>query len=64
MKIKILVYAIEDDITDISRGFTIKHALLVIVYIYVTGEMDPSDGSVMPGPNLTSGMEPGKNTNI
>ena len=33
--------------------------------IYVTGEMDPSSGSVPPGPNLTSsGIELGMNTNI
>ena len=32
--------------------------------IYVTGEMDPSVGSVSPGPNLTGGMEPRMNVNI
>ena len=26
--------------------------------------MDPSGGSVLAGPNLTGGMEPGMNTNI
>ena len=26
--------------------------------------MDPSGGSVLPGPNLTGEMEPGKNTNL
>ena len=30
--------------------------------MYITGEMDPSGGSVPPGPNLTGGMEPGINT--
>ena len=33
--------------------------------ISVTGEMDPSGGSVPPaGPNITGEMEPGTNTNI
>ena len=32
--------------------------------MYVAGEMDPSGGSVSPGPNLTGGMEPGMNTDI
>ena len=34
------------------------------IVIYVTGEMDPSGGSVPPGPNHTGGMEPGMSTNI
>ena len=32
--------------------------------MYVNGKMDPSGGSVPPGPNLTGGMKPGMNTNI
>ena len=32
--------------------------------VYVTGEMDPSGGSVSPGQNITGGMEPDINTNI
>ena len=32
--------------------------------IYVTAGMDISAGSVLPGPNLTGGMEQGMNTNI
>ena len=32
--------------------------------IDVTGEMDPSGGSVPPGQNLPGRMEPGMNTNI
>ena len=35
-----------------------------ICNVYVTGEMDPSGESVSPGPNLTSEMEPGMNTDI
>ena len=32
--------------------------------LYVTGEMDPSGGSVPAGLNPTGGMEPGININI
>ena len=35
-----------------------------LIYIYVNGEMNPSGGSVPPGPNFTGRMEPGMNTNI
>ena len=35
-----------------------------VIHEYVTGEMDPSGGSVSSGPNFTGGMEPGMNTKI
>ena len=44
----------------LKKIFVIKCA----IYIYVTGETDPTGGSVSPGPNLIGEMEPGMNTNI
>ena len=38
--------------------------LSLFIYIYVTGEMDPSGEYVPAGPNLTGEMEPGMNKNI
>ena len=41
-----------------------QKCLIYVCNVYVTGEMDPSGESVSPGPNLTSEMEPGMNTDI
>ena len=42
----------------------IPGGVVALQIIYVTGEMDPSDGSISAGPNLTGGIETGMNRNI
>ena len=52
----------KDDLTD--HWINILKVKLIILNVYVTGEMDTSGESGPPGPNFTGGMEPGMNTNI
>ena len=42
----------------------LKQIMIEGANLYVTAGMDISAGSVPAGPNLTGGMEPGRNTNI
>ena len=48
------------------RGLVWLGCIYIIhtILVYVTGELEPSGGSVSTGPNLTDEMEPGMNTNI